>query len=107
MSLKEFKELLESTGIPVTYYAFPIVKAPKLPFICFRVDYSNNFSADGTVYKKNNHILVELYTKNKDVESEEKVENALSSFYWDKDEEYLEEEKCFEIIYELEVLDAR
>ena len=107
MSLEELKKLLESTGLPVAYYAFPEEEAPGLPFICYLVAYSNNFSADGSVYKKINHIQIELYTKHKDIESEEKVEEALSSFYWEKEETYLEEEKCFEVIYELEVLDAK
>lgn len=107
MNLEEFKTLLETSGIPVAYYAFPEGESPGLPFICFLVNGSNNFSADGIVYKKVNRIQVELYTKNKSIESEEKVETALSSFFWEKEETYLEEEKCFEVIYELEVLDGK
>lgn len=107
MSIEKIKLLLDTTGIPVAYYAFDEENAPGLPFICFLVTGSNNFSADGTVYQKVNHIQVELYTKKKDIESEEKVETALSSFFWNKDETYLEDEKCFEVIYELEVLDGK
>lgn len=103
MSFEEFKALLEQTGIPVAYYAFPENEAPPLPFLCYLAPYTNNFGADGAVYSKINHIQVELYTKNKNPETEEIVENALSSFYWEKTETYLESEKCFEIIYELEV----
>lgn len=106
MNLEEFKNLLETTGIPVAYYAFPEDESPGLPFICFLVSGSNNFAADGIVYKKIDHIQVELYTKNKDIESEEKVEKALSSFYWQKEEIYLKDERCFEVLYELEVLDG-
>lgn len=103
MRLKAFEELLETTELPVAYYAFPENEAPPLPFICYLVPFTNNFSADGKVYQKINHIQVELYTKFKSPEIEEKVEQALSSFYWEKTETYLEDEKCFEIIYELEV----
>ena len=103
MSLEEFKKILKTTGLPVAYYAFPENAAPALPFICYLVPFTNNFGADGKVYEKINHIQVELYTKMKNQEIEEKVENALSSFYWEKTEIYLEDEKCFEIIYELEV----
>lgn len=103
MSLSEFKELLKTTGLPVAYYAFPESEAPTLPFICYLVPFTNNFSADGKVYKNINHIQVELYTKIKSPEIEEKVEQALSSFYWEKTETYLEDEQCFEVIYELEV----
>lgn len=103
MSLEEFKSLLKTTGLPVAYYAFPEKNAPTLPFICYLVPFTNNFSADGKVYEKINCIQVELYTKEKSPENEGKVEEALSHFYWGKTETYLESEKCFKIIYELEV----
>ena len=65
--------------------------------------YSNNFSADNVVYKKFDHIQIDLYTKLKDPLTEGKVEKALSSFYWEKTEEYIDTEQCYQIIYEIEV----
>lgn len=103
MRLEELKTLLETTGMPVTYRAWPENEAPPLPFICYLVAYSNNFGADIGVYHKVDHIQVELYTKQKDQSSEDKVENALSSFYWDKTEEYIDSERCYQILYEIEV----
>ena len=103
MTLGEFKELLETTGLPVAYYSFPENEAPSLPFICYISPGTDNFSADGVVYAKTNRIQVELYTKYRDFELEEKVEEALSSIYWEKESEYLESERCFQTIYELEV----
>lgn len=55
------------------------------------------------VYHKIDHIQVELYTKLKDQEAEDRVENALSSLYWDKTEEYIDSERCYQILYEIEV----
>lgn len=103
MSLTEFKNLLERTGLPVAYYAFPENEAPPLPFICYLVPYTDNFFADSKVYEKINHVQVELYTREKEAEIEERVEEILSSFCWNKTEVYLDDEQCFEIIYELEV----
>lgn len=103
MELKELYEILKSTGIPVAYRAFSEDTAPDMPILVYFVLYSNNFSADSVVYKKINHIQIDLYTKNKDTESEDKVENALSSFFWEKDEEYLDDERCYRVTYELEV----
>ncbi len=103
MELKELYEILKSTGIPVAYRAFSEDAAPDMPILVYFVLYSNNFSADSVVYKKINHIQIDLYTKNKDTESEDKVENALSSFFWEKDEEYLDDERCYRVTYELEV----
>lgn len=103
MSLEELRAILETTGLPVTYRAWPEKEAPPLPFICYLVAYSNNFGADNRVYRKINHIQVELYTKQKDPDTEDKVENALSSFYWDKTEEYIDTERCYQILYEMEM----
>ena len=103
IDLKEFKNLLEKSGLPVAYREFPKNDAPELPFICYNETGTNNFPADGIVYHVTNQIDVELYTKIKDLEVEDKVEKALSSFFWNKTETYLDDEMCFQIVYELEV----
>lgn len=103
MTLEELKTLLESTGLPVAYRAFPVGQAPDLPFICYLVEYSNNFDADNRVYYPINHITIELYTEFKSPESEALVETALQDVCWEKTEEYLDDERCFEIVYEIEV----
>lgn len=103
MTLEDLREILESTGIPVAYRAWPEDAAPPLPYICYIAAYSNNFAADGVVYHKISHIQVELYTEKKELLCEAKVENALASFFWEKEEIYLDDEKCYEILYEIEV----
>lgn len=103
MTLENLKDILKTTGLPVTYRAWQEGAAPPLPYICYLVAYSNNFAADGVVYEKIDHIQVELYTALKDPEAEEKIETALSSFVWEKDETYIDSEKCYEIMYEIEV----
>ena len=95
--------MLESSGLPVTYRAWPEQQAPPLPYICYLVSYSNNFGADGGVYYPVNHIQIELYTRLKDTGTESKVESALSSVFWSKNEYYIDSEKCYQIIYEIEV----
>nr|DAE51435.1 MAG TPA: tail completion protein [Caudoviricetes sp.] len=95
--------MLESTGLPVAYRAWPENEAPPLPFICYLVSYSNNFSADGIVYYPINHIQIELYTKLKDTVIENRVETTLSSFSFKKIEKYIDTEQCYQIIYEFEV----
>ena len=81
---EDFVKILDSTGLPVAERSFPEVDAPELPFICYLTEGSNNFCADGVVYFSTKKISVELYTKRKDESIEEKVEQALSSFYWEK-----------------------
>lgn len=103
MTLEDIKQILEQTGLPVAYHSFPEKDAPPLPFIVYLAPSSKNFCADGVVYVKGMHIQVELYTQWKNVKLEDKVEQALSSFFWKKTEIYLDDEQCFEILYELEV----
>lgn len=103
MTLSELDVLLKSAGLPVTYHAWPVNAAPPLPFICYIEVGSNNFAADSAVYCQIKRVQVELYTKLKDPQAEEEVEKALSSFFWKKTETYLSTEKCFQILYEIEV----
>lgn len=103
MTLEELKDRLETTGFPVTYREWPENAAPPLPFICYLVAYSNNFAADGEVYYPIDRVQVELYTKLKDPEAEGKVEQALAGLYWEKTETYISTEKCYQILYEIEV----
>lgn len=101
--LEQIKNILETTGLPVAYYAFPEEEAPPLPFLCYLVAGSNNFIADGAVYHKIDRLQVELYTEVKDPAAEETVEGALASFIWEKTETYIDSEKCYQIMYEIEV----
>ena len=103
MTLEELSLRLETTGFPVVYRKWEENAAPPLPNICYLVSYSNTFAADGAVYYAINHVQVELYTKLKDLEAEAKVENALHSLYWEKTETYIDTEKCYQILYEIEV----
>lgn len=101
MTLKELNTLLKTTGYPVAYRSF---KTPQTaPFICYLTAYRRNFSADGVAYSGADHVQVELYTKEKDQIAEGKVEKALSSFFWQKIETYIDSDSMYQIIYEIEV----
>lgn len=106
MTLEELKKVLEKTGLPVVYGTFPEADAPPLPVICYLETDSNNFYADGVVYYSQNSIQVELYLKYRSFLVERKVEKALKEFAWEKSVDYLSSERCFQIIYEIEVHDG-
>ena len=103
MSLEEIKKLLETTGLPVAYRAFPVGNAPPLPIICYLFSSTNKNKAEDVVNQDINRITIELYTESKDPEAENAVEAALKDLCWEKSEEYLDDEQCYEIIYEIEV----
>lgn len=105
MTLEQLSEILQKTNLPVTLEAFPKGKVPPMPYICYSAPEVNNFYADGIVYYSVTRIGVALYTELRDVAVETIVENvfAENGIAWTKDADYNDREKCYEIIYEIEV----
>lgn len=98
MLIKELKERLEATGLPVAYSHFADQTDP--PFIAYLLPESRNIVADDSVYQ----TKIELYTNIRDLELEKKVEQQLTDVIWKKTTEYIESEAMFETIYEMEVM---
>lgn len=106
--LEELRRLLESINgfkNKVAYRAFPVGEAPKLPFICYLETESSNFYADNTVYVSAAVIDIELYSRNRDTVSERLIEEKLrdNNITWTKEIVYIDDEKCYETIYTVEV----
>lgn len=106
MTLTELKNILqgiEGFENKVTYRAFPVNHAPKLPYICYLETNTSNFNADSKVYVKRQYVDVELYTKMKDPSVEALVEEALNEnlIIWEKYEEYISSEEVYQITYEV------
>lgn len=104
MTLAELNTTLKAiTGFnkKVAYNAFPVGKAPDLPFITFLQTGADNFAADGIVYHGNENVAIELYTNDKDVTTESSVETALTNagLYFTKEEQYLNDERCYLVVY--------
>lgn len=96
---------IKGFGNKVAYRCFPVGHAPKLPFICYLQTSTNNAFADNKTYKVIKGIDIELYTETKDSASEELVEEALNnrSIPWNKDEQFIDTEQCYQITYSIEV----
>ncbi len=105
MTLQELYTVLASTGLPVTYNAFPEEEAPALPVITYNVAYTNNFAAGDQVWKTIKHIDIHLYTKTKDEETEALLESALNNAFlvWNYTEAFEDAEECYHLIYEVEI----
>lgn len=101
MPLDQVRALLEGAGFPVAYRFFR--DPPPPPYLCYLAAYTQNFAADGRVWYPVDHLQVELYTRRKDPQAESRVEDALSGFFWDKSEAFLDGEQLFQVIYEIEV----
>ena len=103
MTLEALKTILDGTGLQVSYSSVPLDEAVRRPYICYSEQNRNQFAADGVVYWSQKVIAVKLYTDTRDETSEAKVENALKDEFWTKGIEFLDDQKLYEITYEIEV----
>ena len=96
---------MEEMGIPFAYDHFAEGESPEPPFICFLSPGSDNFAADGRVYFKVRQIHIELYTDEKNPETESWVETVLDGhgIFYDKTEVWIESEKLYEVLYSIEL----
>ena len=97
--------IMETIGIPYAYDHFAEGESPAPPFICFLCLGSDNFAADGRVYFKINLVHIELYTDEKNPETENHVEAVLDEhgIFYDKTEVWIESERLYEVLYSFEL----
>lgn len=77
MTQAELKTVLDSSGIPFAYRAWK--NGHDLPFGVFYFERDNPFAADGIVYAKKTLYALELYTAEKDPDTEAALEKALTA----------------------------
>ena len=97
--------IMEAIGLPFAYDHFAEGEAPEPPFVCFLCPGSDNFSADGRVYYKIQKVHIELYTDEKNPETESRVETVLDGhgIFYDKTEVWIESERLYEVLYSFEL----
>lgn len=97
--------LLEAMGIPYAYDHFAEGESPDPPFICFLYPAEEEFGADNIVYHTFNQLDIEVYTDLKDPELEARVEAVLTAheIFYHKSEVWIEDEKMYEVLYEMTV----
>lgn len=97
------KTILKSTGIPTTYGRFKSAQTP--PYVIYTLDDTDNLVADNAVYYTVENYRIELYSKDRDLVSEAKIESVLNAneISWDKSETYIEKEKLVLMVYEIQI----
>ena len=102
--MDDLMQLMEEIGIPFAYDHFAEGESPDPPFITFLLPGSDNFAADGEVYLKIDEVHIELYTDEKNPETEALVEDVLDAheIFYDKTEVWIESEKLYEVLYAFE-----
>lgn len=106
MTFEEINDMVESIGLPHTYDSFPENIAPNPPYIVFTYPNNNDFAADNTNYVSIDTLNIELYTANKDFDTEATVEAILNEngLFYEKTETYIRQENLFQIRYVSEVI---
>ena len=102
--MDDLMTLMTEIGLPFAYDHFAEGEAVNPPFITFLMPSSDNFSADGIVYLKVDVVHIELYTDEKNPETEQMVETVLDAhgIFYDKNETWIESEKLYEVLYAFE-----
>ena len=87
----------------MTYREFSEEESKSLdtPYAVYFVDEVENFEADNIVYWTQNVMMLEIYTDNKDLALESKVEKFLkeNELIWTKGEDHIPEEKLDVVYY--------
>ena len=82
MTIQEINTMLGQTGLPKTYYSWPeddpANPVPPLPYLVWYFPDSDNFAADDQVHAHIETLTIELYTAQKDFETEAAVEAILA-----------------------------
>lgn len=106
MTFIEIAAMIESTGLPNAYRQFKKNTAQPPPFICFYYDQSGDEYADNSNYQSIERLYIELYSADKDFESEAVIEAALANagLTWFREETYIASEELYEVIYQADVL---
>lgn len=106
MTYDDIASMINSTRIENAYYQYPEGEAPELPYILFYYPQRDDFQADDKNYAKVPQLNIELYTKEKDFVTEKVIEDLLEAndLTYDKEEQYIESEKMYEVLYTMEVM---
>ena len=105
MSYEEIAEMMQEIGLSFVYHHFAEGESPNPSFVLFLSPKENTFGADNLMYISFKTLHIELYTDTKSPETEERVEEILyqHNIYYTKSETWIESEKLYEVLYELEV----
>ena len=105
MTYEQINEMMQEMELPFAYHHFSEGESPEPPFLLFLSPGENTFSADNSMYFSFKMLDIELYTDRKQPELEEQIEMVLShhKIYYTKSETFIDSEKLYEILYEMEV----
>lgn len=105
MNLMEFKAELEQLDIPIQYRSFASGQAPQLPYLIFYENDSDNIFADNQNWFDVLNVVCELYTDNKDIELETKIQKLFydTEIEYNSTETYIDSENMYLKAYDVQI----
>ena len=105
MTEETITQMIEEMNLPFAYHHFAEGEAPQLPYLIYLYPESIEFSADSKVYAKGTVLRIELYSEIRDIGAERRIESVLDSYemFYHKEELFIDSERLFEVMYEMEV----
>ncbi len=105
MTYEEICEMVQEIGLLFAYHHFAEGESPNPPFLLFLSPGEHTFGADDLMYISFKKLDIELYTDEKSPEAEQRVEEILTQYgiFYTKNEIFIESERLYEVIYEMEV----
>ena len=96
--------LLDTLSIPSFYDHAP--NETLLPYIAIHSEEPDNFAADNKVFCEKWNFRIDLYTVEKDLTLEAKIKKLLNDndIAWVKTEQYIDDQMCWEVEFEFEVM---
>ena len=79
MTLTEVAQMVESIGLPFAYYESPDDTRRDPPFVCYLYTDSNDMYADDQNWQDIRTLVIELYTKQKDLALENQIRQVLNT----------------------------
>lgn len=110
MTTKEVAQMVASinapNNLPYAYYEFPDNTELEPPFLCFMYTDSNDMMADNQNYTDQRTLVIELYTKQKDLALESAVRSVLISnnLPFRMSSEFLSSEQLYITLFTTEVI---
>ncbi len=107
---EHIEKILKPIGLPIAYRTFKPYKnkpVPAPPYLIYLISNESGRGADGKNLYKRLHIVVELYTTTKNTALEDKVENAISKYEFEKYETYIESEKMWLVSFEFDIFEKQ
>ncbi len=109
MTYQDLQTLAASVGLETAYYQFEDGTGREPPFLVWHIPSNNDMYADNINYQEIPHVVFELYTKYKDFELENRVEDILTGadLSYTKQESDIDSEHMHLTIYEFETIITR